>query len=59
MGQMRARCGGDQQALAVNHSHPNRDDQRLPTSCRATSVDDGADLPRSLPINRRECDLGD
>jgi hypothetical protein len=30
MGQMRARCGGDQQALAVNHSHPNRDDQRLP-----------------------------
>jgi hypothetical protein len=46
---MWARCGGDGQALAANHSHPNRDDQRLPTSCRATKTGrrEYADLPRS------------
>jgi hypothetical protein len=59
MGQVRARCGGDRQALAIDHGHPNHDDQRLPKACRTTSNDDGADLPGSLPINRRECDLGD
>jgi hypothetical protein len=58
---MRARCGGDGQALAANHNHPNRDDQRLPTSCRATKTGrrEYADLPRSPPINRRGRDLGD